>query len=409
MKGAADPPVTAADREKALADRLNGELPPQPFDPKAGYRAWKRQMAEDAGNVQLPTRIINPGADFDDKPIPPRLWVVKDYIPLRAVTGLYGDGGTGKSLIAQGLQTSCAVGADWFGLQVAQCRSFGFYCEDDADELHRRQDTINRAIGIGFKDLEPVRYASRSGEDNLLMTFDASGIGHTTPLFDDVIAVCLDHGARLAIIDTAADTFGGNENIRPQVRQFVGACLGKLAQTIAGAVVLLVHPSRAGLATGEGDGGSTAWNASVRSRLYLSRVKPEAEGEADDDRRTLSRRKANYSAIGDDVPLVWRDGYFVPERGPVGGVLASIANRNAENLFLELLDELSGQGRNATAAVNSPSYAPKIMKASTKAKALKVRDLSLAMERLFADGRIRVAQYGPPAHGKTRIERAIHA
>jgi len=292
----AERPVTTADREAALASRLAVEradvkqavvpepppqpkpepvVPPQPFDASEGYRAWKVRTREDArakpGALRLvipedPT--INP-ADWQSQPIPERSWIVSEWIPLGTVTALYGDGGTGKSLAAQGLMTACAIyGVDWFGLPTAECRTFGYFCEDDADELHRRQDAINRAIGCGYADLEPMRLQSRVGMDNVLMTFGSDGIGTLTPAFDDLCTEIMTHKARLAVIDTAADVFGGNENVRPQVRQFIGHCLGKLARMMRGAVLLLAHPSRSGLATGEGDGGNTAWNNSVRSRLF---------------------------------------------------------------------------------------------------------------------------------------------
>jgi AAA domain len=41
-------------------------------------------------------RIINP-ANWEGLPIPPREWIVPDYIPHKTVTLLGGDGATGKS------------------------------------------------------------------------------------------------------------------------------------------------------------------------------------------------------------------------------------------------------------------------------------------------------------------------
>jgi hypothetical protein len=40
------------------------------------------------------------------KPAPPRLWNVPDWVPRGVVTSLYGDGGIGKTLLAQQLDTS---------------------------------------------------------------------------------------------------------------------------------------------------------------------------------------------------------------------------------------------------------------------------------------------------------------
>ena len=65
------------------------------------------------------------------------------------------------------------------------------------------------------------------------------------------------------------------------------------------AVVLLAHPSLTGKATGSRLSGSTAWDASVRSRLYLDRVTlGENSNRSDPDRRLLKVLKANYGPIG---------------------------------------------------------------------------------------------------------------
>ena len=53
----------------------------------------------------------------------------------------------------------------------------GVFCEDDDDELQRRQAAINAAPEIDFGDLENLRWISRVGAENLLMTFAADGRG----------------------------------------------------------------------------------------------------------------------------------------------------------------------------------------------------------------------------------------
>jgi RecA-family ATPase len=413
-------PVTAADRQAAILARAAAEreaqrqpaaldLPPPPFDAQAGYRAFKKQMREDAAakpgslwtSGTVDDRAINP-VDWAAKPVPPRLWVVDQWIPLGVPTAIYGDGGTGKSLIGQGLMTSCALRAPWLGIATPQCRSFGYFCEDEEDELHRRQDAINRALGCDHADLEAMRLQSRVGMDNVLMAFGGDGVGVFTPAFDNLCAEVMDHKARLCIIDTAADTFGGNENIRPQVRQFVGHCLGKLAKMMRGAVVLLAHPSRSGLASGEGDGASTAWNASVRSRLYLSRPKAEGDEAPDDDRRILTRKKANYASRGDAVDLLWHDGYFKVEH-EAAGIFGTIERRSADQVFIGAVAELTKQGRNLSANTAANNYAPAIILRAKLADRFKRMDMADAMERALKDRSIIIEPYGPTSQGKQRI------
>ena len=58
--------------------------------------------------------IIEP-ASLQDKPVPPRRWRVHGWIADGTVTALYGDGGVGKSLLAQMLMTAAATGAPGLG------------------------------------------------------------------------------------------------------------------------------------------------------------------------------------------------------------------------------------------------------------------------------------------------------
>jgi len=150
------------------------------------------------------------------------MWIVPDWIPYGVVTGLYGDGGLGKSLLAQQLQTSTALGRPWLGLSTEKIASLGIYCEDSRDELLRRQAEINVAYGCeDSDDLENrVHWMPRLGEDNLFMTF-SGGVGKLTDFHEGVTEAAVRLGVKLVIVDTAADVFGGNENDRGQVRQFI--------------------------------------------------------------------------------------------------------------------------------------------------------------------------------------------
>jgi RecA-family ATPase len=255
------------------------------------------RMVDVRGKITEPPVNITPAGWWTDPTtlhglvVPERQWIVQDWLPCGHVTLNYGDGGTGKTLLAQQLMTSCATGAPWCGLEVRQCRVFGLFAEDDPDELHRRQAAICDAYGISFDDLGNMRWRSGVGADNLLVTFDADGRAQPTELFDEIKTRAKDFGSELVVIDTAADTFGGNENDRSEVRQYIGRMLNDLAQHIGGAVLLNAHPSRSGMsATGDLDGGSTAWSNSARSRWSLSRPKGDDEQPGDADERLLQRR-----------------------------------------------------------------------------------------------------------------------
>lgn len=154
-----------------------------------------------------------------------------------------------------------------------------------------------------------MRLLPRLGCDNALMTFD--GRPRHTPTFAELLRIAKDHDARLVIIDTLADVFAGNENERGQARTFAQAALGLLARETQGAVLVLAHPSRAGMNSGSGESGSTAWVGTFRSQVYLATPKTEQGEPPDPDLRVLTRRKSNATRRDETIELRWEDGVFV--------------------------------------------------------------------------------------------------
>src|SRR5690242_16434029 len=105
------------------------------------------------GRVQ-PLNVINP-AQWQGQPVPERQWLVPGICVRGGATLVNGDGGIGKSLLCMQLQTALALGKPWLGLPTpeAKTRSFGIYCEDDEDELHRRQFDICKYYECEMEDL----------------------------------------------------------------------------------------------------------------------------------------------------------------------------------------------------------------------------------------------------------------
>lgn len=140
----------------------------------------------------------------------------------------------------------------------------------------------------------------------------------------------------LIVLDALADLFGGDEVNRAQVRQFV-AMLRAIAIDFGTTVVLLAHPSVNGMSNGPGLSGSTAWNNSVRSRLYMKR-------DDQSDPRTIEVIKANYGAVGQQIRVKWERGMFVL----LGSVASAsehrqTANHSIDELFLELLADFEAK------------------------------------------------------------------
>lgn len=233
---------------------------------------------------------------------PERQWVVTDWIVQGAVNSLYGDGGVGKTLLAQQLACSVASGAPWLGLPVKRGSVLAVLCEDDKDELHRRHNAIKASLGHAIGNpFEDVWLWPRVGAENVLVTWDRDNKATLSP-FSERLAAAIDFcRPSLLILDTLTDVYGGDEIERQQVNYFVKTVLGGMIRTHEPdplTVLLLGHPSVSGKADGRGFSGSTAWNNAVRSRIYLT--KPD-DGQSDE--RILTRGKANYAASGDETAL----------------------------------------------------------------------------------------------------------
>jgi RecA-family ATPase len=337
-----------------------------------------------------------------DVPVPQRRWLVGEWVPLARATALYGAGGEGKTLLAQMLATACAIGQHWLGLQTLRSNSVLHFCEDDAAEMHRRQEQINAHYGCSFADLGAMHWLPRLGDDNALMVFEAGRPCHT-PLFGELLATAKAHDARLIITDTLADIFTGNENDRGQARAFAQQTLGYLARELQGAVIALAHPSRTGMNSGSGESGSTAWIGTFRSQLYLATPKADGDSEpVDPDLRVLTRKKSNAARRGDEIELRWKDGVLVPTQ-PAGTLDRMAMANKAERVFLALLKTTYAMQRWTSAAKNSANYAPSLFVTLPEREGVGRSAFEAAMHKLLTDGRIRIESYGRPSDHRQRL------
>jgi RecA-family ATPase len=282
-------------------------------------------------------------------------------------------------------------------------------CEDDADELHRRLDRIvehyGATFGATYQELKDMHLLSLAGQDAVMAAPDKNGLIQSTKLFGRIHEAACDIQPRLIVLDNSADVFAGSENDRTQVRQFVTLLRGMAIAANAG-VLLTSHPSLTGISSGSGLSGSTAWNASVRSRLYLKRAVTEKDEEPDPDLRVLEVMKANYGPVGETVAVKWKDGLFLPVTG-TSSLEKLASEQRADQIFLILLDRFADQGRNTCDKPNAPTYAPTVFAKESEAKELNIRkaDFEAAMRRLFAAGKICLQPYGSPSRGTTRLAR----
>ena len=339
-------------------------------------------------------------ADLDGKPVPPRQWLVPDLVPAGTVTTLNGDGGTGKSLAALQLAVATALGRSWLGQPVTGGGALFISAEDDRDEIHRRLADVARAEGVGLADLDKLTLRSLAGKDALLAVPTAGDLMAETPLFVHLDKWLSEHRPTVTVLDTLADLFGGNEVNRSQARQFIGM-LRRLCIDHETTIILLAHPSLAGMSTGTGSSGSTAWNNSVRSRLYLRRVKDGDGYEPDTDARELEVMKANYGKTGLVLPLRWKEGAFSADVRTEGVLDRMAASAKAERVFLKLLRQYASEGRYVLNL--GPTSAPKEFASHPAAEGCRKVALKAAMDCLFQKGKICIAQHGTGAKSRNHI------
>jgi len=366
------------------------------------------ERSERSGPAPEPTKIepLTPLdiSNWDDDDVPQRDWAVRDRIIRRAVTLLSGEGGVGKSILTLQLACAHALARDWFMSLPAPGSAFYLDAEDDEPELHFRLNDIRDHFGVTFKDLYDggLHLMPLAGKDALLGVPDRGGIIRPTPLFERLLLAATIIQPVLIVVNSAADVFAGNENSRTQVRQFIGL-LRHLAITANAAVLLASHPSLTGISTDSGLSGSTAWNNSVRSRLFF-----KTASDSDDDRtgeRELIVRKSNYGPTGEVVRMVWRNGVFVPVATP-SSMERAAAERTAEDLFMKLFDLMTCQGQMFSPHATSPiNYPPRRFAKHRDANRTSEAAFADAMQRLLDAGTIRVETSGPPSKPRARLVR----
>lgn len=284
--------------------------------------------------------------DLDTNPPPEREWVVDQWLPVGSVVALFGGGGVGKTLLVQQIATSVANGLPLFGKKVRMGPTLAILCEDDTDELRRRQRSIFAQLGRSQRySADGLHFEARAGKLNALATFDAERRIHKTPLFDAIEQECKRVKPVLVIIDNISQVFAGNEVDRHEVTSFCNLLSG-LALRHRCTVLLLGHIAKA---QGSEFSGSTAWENAVRTRLWLER--------RDDGLTELHRKKANYSSR-DSITLEYRLGAFA-EVGD-GADTEPLMVKTAEDAVLKALDTFTSRQVATSGNPTARTYLPRM-------------------------------------------------
>jgi len=363
-------------------------------DEPAGPRPFAIDGVDDNRSITGLLPLLDMAAIAVREP-PAREWAMKGWIPARQATYLTGPGSAGKSLLAQLLCTCVALGKPFLGVEVNQASALYVTCEDDANELERRQKDICDCLGVSRAALVGrLHLCSLQGQvDTELVNFENSGRLIITDAYRRLQATAEEVGARFIAIDNVAH-LTPEEIARSKVAGFVNL-LNRLALAIDGAVLFLGHPNK----IGSEFSGSTAWENQVRTRLFME----EPKDTIDTDLKVLRRTKSNYARKGEEITFRWHAGCFVRDGDLPPSLSAELALTAAASThnerFMRCLAEMTRQLR-AVSEKGGKNYAPAKFAEMAEAKGSTKKDLNLAMDRLFRLGRIKRAKLwdGPDRH-----------
>ncbi|MCS3744311.1 AAA family ATPase [Rhizobium sp. BK661] len=358
-----------------------------------GSKTQDQGAASDTEEAPVPLETVRLSL-FAGAPVPERQFLdQRQLMPMRQVTSLSGDGGTGKSLLALQLSVAVAMGRKWLDEDVKKGPVLIISAEDDLQEIHARAAEIAAAEGLDLEAMSGVEIVGLAGEDVELATETKRGRITKTPIYDRLLLNMEQLCPILLVIDNLADVFGGNENVRSQARQFI-RLLRRIAIDFDCAVLLLAHPSLSGLNSGAGTSGSTGWSNSVRSRMFLRR-ETDAEGkEADERVRILQPMKSNYTALGEPIGLRWDCGVLVctDKPVPIDEGIGKISK--SERVFMKLMELYAKRGIELSAAPQARNFAPSVFFTGGEREGISKPALITAMLALLDQGKIKILPLG---------------
>jgi hypothetical protein len=314
--------------------------------------------------------------DVISHPSPAPAFVWDGYLPRGVVSMLAAHGGTGKSTIALMLCVATSLGRPLFGVDTAQCDTLFVSLEDSPSVVRHRLANICQKWDVNPASLDG-KLTIVDGTDNPeLFTADNRAVGVKTRTYFEMNNLVKAGEVGLVVVDNASDAYGGDEIQRRQVRAFIRSLM-EVAKPVNCALLLLAHvdktTSRSNKSeNAEGYSGSTAWNNSVRSRLFMKR---DESGNL-----TIEHQKSNLGRCHEPLTLTWRDGEL-PQLAnsveifldPQIACFKSKAEDDRCITLLKLIDEFASRGHFCSPAGTARNNAHAVLKSEPLFKSLRLR------------------------------------
>jgi len=234
-------------------------------------------------------------AGADNRPIPPRGWLLGNIFCRRYVSSLIADGGTGKTALRMAQLLSLATGRKLTGDHVfVRSRALIVSLEDDADELRRRLRAACLHHGIERGDLKGWLFLAAPGKaGGKVMTTDQ----HGRPIIGDLAGKLASAIAARQIDIVSLDPFVKSHSVEENSNSLIDEVvqvLSDLARQFDIAVDVPHHASKGPADPGNPNRGRGASSMKDAGRLVytLTAMSPEeaqALGLSEADRRSLIR------------------------------------------------------------------------------------------------------------------------
>lgn len=259
---------------------------------------------------------------WEDIPKVKREWLIHSWLPENTVTMFTGEGGAGKSWLT--LQAICQVVCGFrdayldpnFTREADRTAPrnviFATY-EDEPAEIKRRLGAlasgmpwIHNALSIIKQHLHIVDMRGIGSVWGPGIGKHIANTGELLAAGEDLREICEEREARLLVMDPLSGAFGGNENDRTAVYDFVSSFRG-WGDIAKCAMLVIGHLPKSQEGKAAGFSGSTAWEASARSMWMLSK-KSFTEGEEKHKETkhywALEHTKSNYAPLQSTIPLI---------------------------------------------------------------------------------------------------------
>lgn len=372
-------------------------------------------VIEGQGVVHFPLKPVRASSLAGRTP-PPRQYLDGHELFLaRRLNLLTGGGAVGKSLL--GLQLACALAlplklypeTSWLGLPVRERgKVLVLTTEDDIDEVHRRLIDIAAEGGFDIAHLHDLTIIDMVGNSERSMCIGTRGGGiKQTAVFGEFERLVAHGGYSTVVLDNRAQLVDVDEINRSAATK-ISAILDGFARFMQTTVILLAHPSLAGIANRTGASGSTGWLNAVRNQVDMRRpVAEEGAGIADDGKRELVPLKSNYGPMGRVINLQWELGcYRCADKPERAGADIGKTDR-AERVFMKLMEAYERRGIELSANANShTSYAPLLFSKDSAREGVNKRQFEHAMMALLDAGKIEITINN---QGKYREKRYLRA